>query len=1147
VDLKRRMVTAFATLLLVGGCLPATLDAQVLYGSIVGTVRDSSGAAVPGATVTITNKGTAHERTAVTSAEGVYSFTNVQAGQYDVKASLQGFKEFVKSNVPVNVNEVSRVDVALEVGALTETVTVASAQELLQTDKADTHTEIKSQTITELPLTQNRNYQSLINLVPGATPAGQQNSEVDTPGRALTTNVNGMDRNNNGTRTDGAQNINIWLPHHTMYVSPAETIDTVNVSTSNFDAEQGNAGGAAITVLTKSGTNNLHGSAFAFYNNQNLNAKPYFATEKPKASSHIDGVTLGGPIVKNKLFFFGAWEGQYQRTPQQLFYNVPPAALRAGDFSHAFNSDGSLQVIYDPRTGDPATGVGRVPFAGNIIPAELIDPIAKEIQALYPDTNLPGDGGANVGGQGVFRNYVRQQDRSFDRNNYDFKVNYNLSAASQIWGKYSRMGADVTSPQHGLGYDGQLTGQTTVQMATFGDTWTISPTMVFDATFAFAKMTHHSTEPDSASKGNFGLDTLGIPGMNGGANFSSDPRYAGIPAISPFGCCTNWGSTGIWDTIGTINTWDPVERDERTYSLAGNLTKLAGAHEYRFGYSVNKLRMNHWQPELGYGPRGWMQGAANATSSSQDDQSANIYNGYAAFLLSRMDVAGTSVQNELMTTREWQHNFYARDRWQVNNKLTLDLGLRYEYYPLMKRADRGIEKILGANDLASTRDLANHPELLTPDASGALRPTVLLGGKGDIPDDIGIKVSKALFAPRLGAVYRINDNNVFRVGYGITYNPLPFSRPLRGQYPLTLASAYYADDTYGWATTFEQGIPDIVAPDESTGRLALNPDYLIRTPAADVSRGRIQSWNVSYERRLFYDISVDLAYVGTAKNDGLNDIDANASDVPGGGNASRPLRSIRGNSSLILWGPLTKSRYNSLQVAINRPFKGGLMLKGAYTLSKAKNEADDDGWEQVRYNAPSTFSRNYALAGYDRTHMFQMAFVYELPYKTSTSKDVAHLILGDWQVNGIYSAVSGTPFTITADGTDLNMPGTPQTANQNGDYKIIGGHAGEPFFDASSFSQPHGVVLGDTGRNQFRGPGYQNMDFSIFRAFPIGGSGKRVEFRTEFFNLTNTPKWTNPDGDVNSSNFGHTYGVGDSSRDAGSGERQIRIGLRFQF
>ena len=194
-----------------------------------------------------------------------------------------------------------------------------------------------------------------------------QNSEVDTPGRALTTNVNGMDRNNNGTKTDGATNVNIWLPHHTMIVSPAETIDTVNVSTSNFDAEQGMAGGAAITVITKSGTNNFKGSAFAFYNNENLNAKAYFATVKNPASAHIDGATVGGPILKNRLFFFGAWEGQYQTTPQQFFYNVPPPALRVGDFSQAFNPDGSLQVIYDPRTGNP-DGTGRVPFPGNVIP-----------------------------------------------------------------------------------------------------------------------------------------------------------------------------------------------------------------------------------------------------------------------------------------------------------------------------------------------------------------------------------------------------------------------------------------------------------------------------------------------------------------------------------------------------------------------------------------------------------------------------------------------------------------------------------------------------------------------------------------------------------------------------------------------------------
>jgi hypothetical protein len=352
-------------------------------------------------------------------------------------------------------------------------------------------------------------------------------------------------------------------------------------------------------------------------------------------------------------------------------------------------------------------------------------------------------------------------------------------------------------------------------------------------------------------------------------------------------------------------------------------------------------------------------------------------------------------------------------------------------------------------------------------------------------------------------------------------------------------------------TTLEQGIPDIVAPDVSTGRIPLPNEYLMRSPAADVSRSRIHSWNIAFERRLPYDISIDTAYVGTAKNGGFADINANASNVPGGGAASQPFFSTLGRTNdVLLWGPFTKSRYHSLQVAINRPFKGGLLLKGAYTLSRAKNETDDDGWAGLTWNAPGLRSRNFALAGYDRPQMFQMAFLYELPYKTQgAGTKGARLVLGDWQINGIYSAVSGTPFTITASGADLNMPGgNQQTANLTGSYKVIGkkGDAGF-FFDPAPFSQPAGTTLGNAGRNQFRGPGYWNMDFSIFRAFPIGAESRRAEFRVEFFNLFNHPRWGNPDADVNSGTFGRTFGVGDNSRDFGSGERQIRLGVRLQF
>jgi hypothetical protein len=294
--------------------------------------------------------------------------------------------------------------------------------------------------------------------------------------------------------------------------------------------------------------------------------------------------------------------------------------------------------------------------------------------------------------------------------------------------------------------------------------------------------------------------------------------------------------------------------------------------------------------------------------------------------------------------------------------------------------------------------------------------------------------------------------------------------------------------------------------------------------------------------------------VGTAKNGGFADIDINASDTPGGGVDSQPFFQRFGRAnSLLLWGPFTKSRYHSLQVALNRPFKNGLLLKGAYTLSRAKNETDDDGWDQVMWNGPSQLDRNFANAGYDRPHIFTMAFVYELPYKTASSKDIAHLILGDWQVNGIFSAYSGIPFTVTASGADLNMPGNPQTANLTGDYTILGDNGDDGFFfDPSTFSQPQGATFGNTGRNQFRGPGTYNIDMSLFRAFPFG-NGRRVEFRAEIFNLFNHPMWANPDNNVTSGTFGRTLSVGNNGggnatvRDSGTGERQIRLGVRLQF
>jgi hypothetical protein len=1093
---------------------PVSAAGQVLYGGVTGTVTDPSGAGVPGATVTITHKETSLSREAVSNETGIYTFTNVQAGTYDLKVSLAGFREFLKTAVPVSVNQISRVDVKLDVGALAETITVASAAELLQTDKADVHTELKSKEITSLPLNQFRNYQALVNLVPGATPGVFQNAETDTPTRSLSTNVNGQNRNNNGTRTDGATNLNVWLPHHNVYVSPAETIDTVNISTNNFDAEQGMAGGAAVTVITKSGTNQFKGSAFEFYNSDKLNATPYFFGNDPNGKPpklpvkrNIYGGTLGGPIVKNRLFFFGSFEGYRQDLRRFNFFNVPNEALRAGDFSNARNTNGSLQVIFDPATGNP-DGSGRTPFPGNVIPANRINPISQQLLGLYP---LPNTGGTGAGG--LTGNYSREEHRTTARDNYDVKVNFNRTSAHQIWGKFSMLDAVVDDLTYYLGPDTNSDedgGFTKVYMFTGGHTWTLGPALIWDMTVGFSRQDQTAFGADYFT-GNFGLDTLRIPGTNDQG--TGDPRYAGYPEFQ----------TGF-STLGNLDTWTPVWRDERVTSMATNVTKIAGRHDIRAGYSLNYLFLNHWQPESD-NPRGRFQFSGNTTAlRGTGAQTSNFYNTYASFLLGLASNARKSIQHELLTGREWQHGLFIRDRWQASSRLTLDLGLRWEYYPIMHRVDRGLERV----------------DLDTLD--------VLIGGRGGNPTNLGLEAGKNNFAPRVGAIFRLNDDNVFRSGYGVTYNPLPWSRPMRGQFPLTIAANFQQNEPFSYVSTLQQGIPLIVGPDVNSGRIPLPAAVGMRTPKpGDIDRGTIQSWNVAYERRLPFDVAVDVAYVGARGDGGYLFLDINAPQTIGGGNQSRPYAPMGRFLDLISMESGLETRYHSLQVGINRPFTRGLLLKGAYTFSKAENMADDDG-AGVSFNSPSEFHRNMALAGYDRTHNFHIAAVYQLPWQSDTgSNNVFRAIVNDWQVNGTFAVFSGTPFTVTGNGAIVNMPGNTQTADLVGEVTHIGeiGASGL-YYDPAAWAQPQGVRFGNTGRNQFRGPGAVNLDMSLFRAFPMGGD-RRLEFRVEASNITNTPKFVNPNGDVNSGNFMRITGTFGTATSGAYFERNIRIGLRFSF
>lgn len=1092
----RSLVLLAATMLLLA-LVAVPVAAQTLYGSLTGLIEDPSGSVVPGAKVALTNTGTGQVYEAVADSNGIYTITNVLPGVYDLKVTQQGFKTQTRSGLNVSANVVNRTNIRMEVGALTEQITVAADAVTLQTDKADTHAEISKGLVKSMPLPGFRNYQSLLNLVPGTTPAAFQNSATDSPGRSLTTNVNGTNRNNNVTRIDGAASVNLWLPHHAGYVTPAEMVENVNITTTAGDAEQGFAGGASVMVITKSGTNEFHGSAFEYHDNQRLRARNFFftpTTRKPVRIYNNFGGTIGGPIVKNKLFFFYSYDNTKQRDGAFGTYSVPTADIRTGNFG-AYNT-----TIYDPSSS--TTVAGRTPFPNNQIPANRISPIAQRIQAFYPNPNIAGATQAN---------YAIGATPQFNRYYNDVKINWNRNSKHTLWGRYGQMNAlvggrgvfgDGVGPAPGS--DPGL-GDTVVRNMSIGQTYTISPNLLYDGVIGYQRQ-------DQVVQGqDFGKDfstTLGIPGLGG-----PDPRQQGFPNISISG----------YNGFGVPN-WMPLSRKEENFTASQSLRWIKGSHNFAFGFDGVYFRMAHWQPELGAGPRGAFDFNGGWTSNSG---TFNNLNAYAQFLLAGSNSVQKSLQYILATTREWQLGFYAQDRWQVNRRLTVNFGVRYENYPLMSRAGGfGIER-------------------LDPDSN-----TVFLGGRGNVPKSNNFTVSQLLFAPRAGIAYRLNDNTVIRTGYGINYSPLPWSRPLRGFYPLTVNFAFVSNDANSIARTLADGVPPVTGPDISSGAVTLPPVADMRSPyAGQITRGYTQSWNFTIERKLPAQFITSVAYVGTQSVHLLGDRDINSGQVIGAGNAGRPYSSRFGrNIATLMWDGYLSSRYHALQTSIRRQAKG-LTVQGAYTWSKAINAADDEGWQGVSYNWGPAFRRNIAASGFDRRHVFQFGWVYDLPVgkgqKFTTSKALDYVV-GGWQLSGITAAFTGTPFTPSSPGGTLNLPGNIQTPDQVnltvGRPEGIGSTG--TFYDTSAFravTLAAGEVgrFGSMGRNSLRNPGVLRHDLTLSKTFLVT-ERVNVSIRGEAYNFTNSRLSTGfASTDVTNVNFLRVTSATD--------ERQFRLALRFGF
>jgi hypothetical protein len=1068
--------------------------AQTVYSSIVGTVTDNSGAVIPDANVTVTKTETNEARQATTNEAGVYTLNTVPTGSYRVTISKSGFKRFEAENILASPNTVVRVDASLSVGEQTETINVSAETASLQTDSADVHGDISAVALEDLPQP-TRTYEGAIALLPGVAPPTTNGGGTNNPVRSMQLTVNGTSGSGTNVRVDGMSATNPYVQYYSTAVPSMEAIETVNVVSATAGADEGMVNGAAVNVQIKSGTNSFHGSVYEYHIDNLMKARPYFlpttTTKLPKLVDNDTGGTVGGPILKERLFYFGSYEGDFLHQGNSNTVSVPTDKVKAGIMTSSANP------IYDPSTGNP-DGTGRTAFTANTIPSGRISPIAQKVIALIPEPNLPGES----------NNYFVNTPSYYKLHKIDTKVDWVATDKLRIFGRFSDYPYNVTQATV---FGPILSGANNalqfgnIYAISISGTYIVTPHFVVDGLFGLTHSTQSQQPPNTNVR--YGQDVLGIPG----SNLGNLPQGGGMPQLN----FTTYSSYG--KVSGALTYADPV------FEYTTNASWTRGKHNLRFGMDISQQHMNHFSVTLTQLTFG------GGLTALKGGPSANQYNSFAAFLLG---LASTDTSSYLSvnaaTLRTWQYSPYISDQWQATRKLTVAVGTRWDYYPVPTRVDRGTEFY---------NFQTNQFEIC---------------GEGPIPRNCGITVQKTLFSPRVGIAYRPWESTVVRAGYGLVPEQINMSRDGVGSYPIQLTYNGSGANSYTPATTLVQGIPALPNPDISSGVVPLPPGATFYTSPKNFIRGYTQSFNLTIERDLGKGWLAQIGYVGTHTLHEHTRQNVNYG-LPGGGAASQPFYNgtyatgITAAETEIL--PNESMHYNALQSTLQHSFTHGFQVGTSYTWSKWMGlccDANGDGAPNIPI--PQYQYLNRSLMPGDRTHNLQISGVAELPFgknKWFLRNGVAAAIAGGWQLNTVISFLSGAPFSVTADATSLNAPGSTQRANQvKTKVAILHGVGSNPYFDATAFTTVTTPTFGTASFDSLRGPGFKNADVSLFRNFRFR-ERYTMQARVEVLNVTNTPHFANPSAQVGTSSYDTTFATTPTSRT--TDERYVRLGLKIHF
>jgi hypothetical protein len=1135
--------------------IPTLLRAQVINATFLGTVTDSSGGVIPNAKVTVLEEKTGITRTAQTNGSGNYVFADMPPGTYSVSAEVSGFKKEMRKGISLQVNMSQRVDIQLQPGSITEIIEVTAEAPVLQTDRSDTGRNLEQDVIQNLPLSTNRNFQSLLNLVPGVAYTSIQHSQFFNASTSLQTEVNGGAREVNNYMIEGIDD-NERTGLLQVLIPPIEAIQAVDISTSNHAVDLGRAAGAVTNVTLKSGANAWHGSAYEFLQNSAFDSRAFFNPSVGHMAYNYYGGTIGGPIKKNKLFFFADFLRTTDHEANSNLVTIPSALSRTGNLSE--NPD----KVYDPLTGNPTTGVGRTQFQGNIIPQSRIDPIALKILQLIPEPNLPFNPAAPS------NNYFALLPFHKDTTYTDGKVDYYMSDKDHLSLRFSFQRpviyqAPIFGAAGGPG-NGGFQGTGTQNTYSSGISWNhaFSSTLLMEFR---AGVAHYHNEATPSDYGSNDAQSLGIPNINI-SQFTSGQVGVRLDGF------TNGGGYGLTGYVNSL----PWVRAEANIDLVNNWTKVVGNHTFHFGFDMRRLRDDLLQTQT-YSPRGVYSFGASQTacagscpgvSGTGPDPNTAWNNSMASFLLGLPQVSNSGRDFSLIfpTFRAWEFFFYGGDKWQVTRKLTVDLGVRWELYP------------------PATPRFAGQFSNYVPYAN-----QLVIAGVGGNPMNMGMQNGLHYFAPRTGFAYRLTNRTVIRAGFGISYTPFEDNKyawdnyPVKGNVGLSPGTSSYTAALLpsGQPASFETGIPvPPPVPIPSNGILTLGSSFngvSMETVPLNWHNPYMASWNLAIQRELPANFVLELAYVGNhgvriglARNMNVASVIAPTSAI---GNTDYLLYPRTAGTTLYWDGASTM--YNALQVKLDRHFHRGLGITTAFTYGKGMGYQTDDDGGLYGFYLTGQLHRNWARNDFDRTLTFVQSYVYELPFgkdKSFLKSTRLNPIIGGWKLQGILTVMSGTPFNITYSGTYLNAPGNTNSPIQvSPSVNILHGinsasNGGSPWFDPAAFiappcqsatatsACPNGQQIGNVGRNTFTGPGYFNLNLTLAKTTKLT---ERVgmEIRLETFNTTNTPQFANPNGSCctsNNANFGYVTSVlnpgGNGSEITGVGvNRYIQLGLKFSF